>query len=124
MIDDDTIVKALGGAGGASAIVLLARWIFRQITGGFVDARSDTARADIIGDLRSELDRLRVTDMQRDQRLAELEVRVAELSHTLMSARARVLIAHAVVLHNDPLSGAQRAQVIEHLSLVLEGGEK
>jgi hypothetical protein len=110
---ETTASAAIGGAGGATLLAIMVRMLFKQFSSGLVDLKSDRARSDIIGELRTEVDRVR-------SRLDLLEQRVTKLTDRLVVVRGHALMAYSIVGGHEVLNQDQRLEVLEALTQIIK----
>src|SRR5574337_1144617 len=109
----ETISAAAGGAG---ALVLLGKWMLRQV----IEAKGDVARNDIITDLREDIDRLRDNERRMESRIEAMEEKLATLFSKLVTVRGHALFAHQIATKFDPITGEPRQHVIDTLTLIIK----
>jgi len=110
---EDALMTALGGAGGVSVVVYLARFLMKQVTSGIGEARSENAYGDVIQSLRSELERV-------SSRVENLEGRVTSLMNRLVDVRGHALEAFQIVTSTYPLTDEARAKIQKCLTSIIK----
>ena len=91
-IESISAVDVIFGTGGFVGVFLVAKEIFKKfVAGKNMETVEFEARADILGDLRTEIKTLR-------ERVDTLENRVAKLTDRLVKVRSHALLAHNLVM--------------------------
>ena len=94
---DVSAADAVFGTGGAAAVFLLLKMFAKQGFGGLLDVREMGARNDILADLRSDIDRLKLEAKEDRERIELLEGKVEKLKDRLVTVRGHALVAYSIV---------------------------
>ena len=91
-LENISAVDAIFGAFGTAGVFVVVKEVFKKfVAGKNMETVEFEARADILGDLRTEIKTLR-------ERVDTLENRVAKLTDRLVKVRSHALLAHNLVM--------------------------
>lgn len=116
MSPDDLLASVVVGVGGTGTLVLLGKWLIRQI----LETKGELTQGSLITNLREDIDRLRANELRMESRLEALEEKLAGLVNRLVTVRSHALFAHQVATTNDPITGETRQHVINTLTLIIK----
>lgn len=113
MLNEDAVLTTIGGAGGITLFIFLARIMLKQFSSGVLDFKSDNARGDIIADLRKEVDRMQA-------RLETLEGKVAKLTDRLVTVRSHALNAYSLLSTHENFGNTEREIILASLAQIIK----
>ena len=91
-LENISAVDVIFGASGFAGVFVVVKEVFKKfVAGKNMETVEFEARADILGDLRTEIRTLR-------ERVDTLENRVAKLTDRLVKVRSHALLAHNLVM--------------------------
>ena len=97
MLEAISAVDAAFGTGGVAALFMLLKMFAKQGFGGLLDIKEMGARADILADLRADIDRLRADAEADRNRIGQLENKVGKLQDRLVVVRTHALTIYGIV---------------------------
>ena len=112
MIDNITTTDAIFGTGGVAAAFMLLKFFAKQGFGGLLDVKEMGARADILADLRSDIERLKEEAKESRDRIDSLETKVGKLQDRLVVVRTHALAIYGIVQNSCKGCHAGRDQEI------------
>lgn len=110
----------LGGTGGAAALFVLIKFFAKQGFGGLLDVKEMGARADIIADLRADIERLKEDRDEDRSRIGQLETKVGKLQDRLVVVRTHALTIYGIVqTWCKSCSGNRNQEILDLLAAII-----
>lgn len=112
----DLTTTVIAGIGGTGALVLLGKWVLRQV----LEAKGELTQSGLINTLREDIDRLRENERRMESRIEAMETKLSDLVGRLVVVRGHAMFAHQVATSYDPITGEQRKHVIDTLTMIIK----